>query len=89
MNFSTSRANDSCGVIFQKDIILLTNQFHLSLNLTVNINLYNGILMVHVTFLVPGGVCTRHQKWLQDLYRVQNASLCVPSPHLQLQRFFF
>lgn len=66
MDFSTSRANDSCRAVFQQDLILHTSRFRISLNFIVNVNLYNGILMFHVTFLVTRGVCTRNRKWLHD-----------------------
>lgn len=59
MNFSTSRANSSCRTIIFKDLTFPVNQFHVDLNLILNVNLYNDILMFPLTFPKTSGGCTR------------------------------
>lgn len=40
------------GIMFQKDLILLTNQFQVSVNLVVNVNVYNSNFMFPLAFLM-------------------------------------
>lgn len=45
INFITSRTDDCHKIIFLKNLALCTNRFHVSLKLTLNVNLYNAISM--------------------------------------------
>ena len=49
----------------------------LSLNLILNINLYNGILMFLLIFPINRGDHTRTQMWLQNLCTIQNVCLYI------------
>lgn len=49
-------------LFLEKDLTLHTSQFCVSLNLILNVYLYNGISVFLLTFLVIDGSCARNQK---------------------------
>lgn len=63
INFSTCRANDSVEQFLEKDLTLHTSQSFLSLNLILNVNLYDDILTFLLTFSITlNGGCSRNRK---------------------------
>ena len=88
INYGTGRTNDCQGELFSKKDFSMNkfqpihiNQFHVNLNLILNINLTNGILVITLKFLVTYRLCIIKQKWLH----FSNAYLFILSLYFQLQ----
>lgn len=45
-------------------------------DLILNVNLHDCVLMFPLAFSVPCGCGTKTQKWIHDLYTIQNTGFC-------------